>query len=108
MHKAESDLRAQKIADDQALTHAVELVSGDVEDHEMASDISKAMKRIADRAVAAGMMILSTTISTNTTVVDGAVYLTVTMICHWASREMLEQQQRQAALMGMPGPRRAS
>ena len=100
---------------DQSTTHIVEIVHGRLATPGLLSAlIVEAMKRIADRAVAAGMIVLSTTISTNTFVITleepirHESWLTVTVICHWASRESLERQQRQSELLGQPGPRRMS
>jgi hypothetical protein len=95
-----------QIAEDQKLSHAVEVV--DIHPGEGGKAIAEKLTVIGTRALAAGMIVLSTTISTNTYLQNGTIpRLVVTIICHWQNREMLESMQRQNALMGQPGPRRA-
>lgn len=106
-------IREALILADRSQTHAVEIVAemvGDGPNYLAAGQIAQAMKRIADRAINAKMMVLATTISSNATPVagrDGAL-LVVTILCHWAEIEKLEANRRQQELMGQPGPRRMS
>lgn len=95
----------RQVKQDQSRTHVVELV--DVKVRAGGEGIADMLTRIGARAIAAGMVILSTTISTNTYILVEP-RLVVTIICHWQNRESLESLQRQNALMGQPGPRRMS
>ena len=101
----------ERVKKDQTLTHVVELVDVCVSDGGDA--IAQALRIIGERAVAAGMMVLSTTISTNTYIANEELgvmkpHLVVAIICHWQKRALLESMQRQNALMGQPGHRRMS
>lgn len=95
---------------DKSRTHIVETV--DVKIADGGEAVADTLTQIGERAIDAGMVILSTTISTNTYMgisnvglPDGA-RLVVTIICHWQNRETLESMHRQNQLMGQPGPRR--
>jgi hypothetical protein len=107
------EITDEQIAEDKKLSHAVEVV--DIHPSEGGKAIAEMLTVIGERALAAGMIVLSTTISTNTYLVhvwkdlkqSEVPRLVVTIICHWQNREMLESMQRQNALMGQPGPRRA-
>lgn len=100
------------ILSDQSHTHIVEVITCQIQlgaNHGAAEEIAAAMERMGARSVAAGMVILSTTISSNAFSDPEGMYLVLTVLCHWASREKMEAQARQNALLGgtSNGPRRA-
>ena len=102
-----NDQEKKLVERDQARTHVAEVV--DIKVSEGGNAIADMLTRIGERAIAAGMVILSTTISTNSYVGDDTPRLVVTIICHWQNREMLESINRQnQLLMNQPGPRRAN
>ncbi|MGH3053362.1 MAG: hypothetical protein ACRDL7_00100 [Gaiellaceae bacterium] len=69
--------------------------------------IEAAYGGMRDRATAAQMVPLSTSISMSTCVVNDRPYLTLVLIVNWMDREELEIMQRRQALIGGPGPRGA-
>ena len=101
-----NDQEKKLVERDQARTHVAEVV--DIKVSEGGNAIADMLTRIGERAIAAGMVILSTTISTNTYIMIEP-RLVVTIICHWQNREMLESINRQnQLLMNQPGPRRTN
>jgi len=66
------------------------------------------MVRIKARADMAKMLILSTSISTNTIEIPDGAYLSVMILCQWAEIEKLEEQQRRQFLAAGGPPRRGA
>jgi len=104
-----------RINHDKALPHVsiVILAPLSVSDifQDPASDmIEQGMVSIKRRADAAKMIVLSTSISTNTLMIDSLPFLSVMILCQWAEIEKLEEQQRRQFLAagGGPGPRRGA
>lgn len=97
-----------KIDADRAKPHCavvlcVDLLVLTVKQEYAANVIENGMSELKARADVAGMLILSTSISTN---VEGGC-LCVMILCQWASIEKLEEQQRRAQLTGGAGRRGA-
>lgn len=71
--------------------------------------IEQGMVQVKARADAARMLILSTSVSTNTIELTGGLpYLLVMLLCQWAEIEKLEEQQRRQFLAAGGGPRRGA
>lgn len=102
----------QQQMNDRHSSHAVEIVNVELTHTNIASEqVSRAMSRINQRAMAANMVILSTTISTNTYVLDktehatARPWLALTVLCQWVERSKLESMQRTNILAGGLPPR---
>jgi hypothetical protein len=68
--------------------------------------IELATIEIKDRAERAKMIVLSTSMSTNTLELNGQPYLSIVLLCQWAEIEKLEEAQRRQFLAGGGGPMR--
>lgn len=99
-----------KIDQDRSRPHAVMCVLANLTDKETfqescADAVEKGMRQLRNRADAAKMQILSTSISTNIMMVGEVPYAYVMVLCQWVEVEKLQEMQRRAALVGgsMPG-----
>jgi hypothetical protein len=97
----------ERMTEDQQSTHAVEIVNVSLSDLNNAGrQVSGAMLRINQRAMAANMVVLSTVISTNAYVSPAAIpFLVLAVLCQWVERGKLEAAQRQQVLASGLGPK---
>jgi len=93
---------AARIEADKVTTHAVVVLSFPAIDTEEAeTQLVEAMKLINARALAAGMVVLSTSISSVAWVPEsGRGWVTVVIMCQWMSRDEMARMQRQQMLTG--------
>lgn len=94
---------------DRKLSHAVETVW--TFDLSLLSGlIEEALSRVNQRALDAGMIIMSTTLTSNASHhrigEDQEPIMVVSVICQWVERDKLEAMQRQQRLMGGGGNHR--
>lgn len=94
---SEHNITEAQIAKDQALSHVVEVVHVcPVEEDKTAEAIANAFTRANARALQAGMVICSQTVSIDTCVgVHGPPFLTVVLTGQWVKRSDLERMQRE-------------
>lgn len=106
----EASLERDLIERDKKLSHAVELVDVDTLDEDMAGMlIEDAMTDLNRRALSAGMVILTTTITATAYTVKERGHMVYVIAAQWMEREALERLQRQQHIIGGPnggGPRR--
>ena len=119
--KVRTKAELEIIEADQKNSHAVFFVDCPTSDElDVENEIQEGLNYLRDRAVNAGMEILSSQVSQsvyyaparlseNSLIEDGGVgHICISIICAWISRENLERMQRQQTLAGNPpGPRRA-
>jgi hypothetical protein len=80
--------------------------------HTFQPEVSKVLERgmasVKERADRAKMIILNTSISTNTIDMNEGPYLSVMILCQWAEIEKIEEAQRRAFLAGGGSGRRGA
>lgn len=101
-----------KIDQDKARPHAAVVVLAPLSIvtvfQDAAADmIERATVAVKNRADAAKMIVLGTSLATNIVSLDGILYLSVALLCQWAEIDKLEAMQRRQALAGMPPGRGA-
>jgi hypothetical protein len=82
------------------------LSTGNIFQDQVSEMLEAGMIRLKERADAAKMIILSTSISTNMVELAALPFLCVMILCQWAEIEKLEEQQRRAFLAGGGAPGR--
>lgn len=91
----------EDIEADRKLTHVAIFIDGPILDEvEVELKIENGLADLNQRALKAGMVILSTTFLQSSHSQGGEGHVCITVLCNWMQRDALERMQTQQRLMG--------
>lgn len=101
--KTDKEMQTELVVRDQTLSHAVVVVDVEAIEEDMAGMlIEDAMTELNKRALAASMVILSTTITATAYTVNNRGHMVYVVAAQWMGRDTLEKLQRQQQIIGGP------